>query len=98
MQHWEKLEPADEKLLRKRLRARVNSLNHDEARVSLELLDHLVVSFDPDIVQDFMQWRREPRLTSLLQIAARFDDDTLDQVLFYAEDLFASSKKSVDIE
>lgn len=82
----------DPGLLRAHLAKRVKDLSGDEAEVLLKFLDELVVCYDPDVVHDFLQWREDPRLVSLLQLAARLNDDTLDQLLFHAEDLFASEQ------
>jgi len=51
-----------------------------------EFLEELVVCYDPDVVHDFMEWRKDPRLTSLLQLAARLSDDMRDQLLFFASE------------
>lgn len=87
---WDKPIAGDEAALRKKLTERVNTLNERQAGVALDLLDELVVCFDPDIIHGFTQWRKDPRLASVLQMVARLDDDQRDQVLFFIEDLFAS--------
>ena len=92
MSQWAKPALGGEKALRKQLMERVATLTDGEARVALELLDQLVVCFDPDVVHDFTQWHTDPRLASVLQLLARLDDEQRDQVLFYVEDLFAAEK------
>lgn len=42
---------------------------------------------DPEVVDAFLRWREEPRIETLMQIAATLDDDSLDQLLFCAEDI-----------
>lgn len=83
---------SDQRLLRAQLAERTRHLNGREAKLMLEFLEELLVCYDPDVVHDFMEWRKDPRLTSLLQLAARLSDDMRDQLLFFAEDLFASEQ------
>ena len=90
MSQWRKPLLHEEQALRKNLLERVTNLTAGEARVALDLIDQLVVCFDPDIVDDFKEWHEDPRLSSILQLVARLDDDLRDQVLFFTEDLFAS--------
>ncbi len=82
----------DQRLLRAHLVERAKSLTGSEARIVLKFIDELVVCYDPDIIHDFLQWREDPRLASLLQLAARLSEDMRDQLLFHAEDLFASEQ------
>lgn len=42
---------------------------------------------DPEAIDAFLRWRDEPRIETLMQIAATLDDDSLDQLLFCAEDI-----------
>lgn len=84
----------EERALRKSLADRVSTLTAGEASVALGLIDQLVVCFDPDIVHDFTEWRNDARLASILQLAARLDDELRDQVLFFVEDLFAAENSS----
>ncbi len=82
----------DQRLLRAQLAARAGDLSGNEAKVVLKFIDELVNCYDPDVIQDFLEWREDPRLASLLQLAARLSDDMVDQLLFHAEDLFASEQ------
>lgn len=66
----------------------------DERRALLRrIVDQLLVCNDPDIVESFVAWRTDPRVESLLQLAAKLDDERLDQLLFAAEDLFSESRQ-----
>ncbi|MDJ0639667.1 MAG: hypothetical protein QNJ20_12575 [Paracoccaceae bacterium] len=82
----------DQRVLRAHLVERVKSLTASEAKVVLRFIDELVVCYDPDVIHDFLQWREDPRLASLLQLGARLSEDMRDQLLFHAEDLFASEQ------
>jgi len=48
----------------------------------------MVACNDPDMVRTFLAWRDDPRLESLLDLAAELDDERRDQLLFAAEDLY----------
>lgn len=92
MTPWNKpLQDAEQKM-RVKLVDRISTLTDAEVHVTLDLLDQLVVCFDPEIVHDFTEWRKDPRFASVLQLLARLDDDQRDQVLFFTEDLFAAEK------
>ena len=82
----------DQRVLRAHLVERVKSLTAGEVKVVLRFIDELVVCYDPDVIHDFLQWREDPRLASLLQLGARLSEDMRDQLLFHAEDLFASEQ------
>lgn len=75
-----------------RLIERTRQLTRKEAKVMLQFLEELVMCYDPDVVDDFVQMRKDPRLVSVLQLASRLSDETLDQLLFLTEDLFASEQ------
>jgi len=62
----------------------------DEARLQLVRLfvRQVVACNDPDMVRNFLAWRDDPRLDSLLDLAAELDDERRDQLLFAAEDLY----------
>ena len=94
MKQWqEKSDLAnDQRLLRDQLADRAKVLTGSEAKMVLKFIDELVVCYDPDVIHDFLQWREDPRLASLLQLGARLSDDMRDQLLFEAEDLFASEQ------
>ncbi len=71
--------------LRRRLGDRLATLSADELAVVLEFTEQIVVSFDPDAVSEFLSWREDPRIESILQIASSLDDASRDQLLFDAE-------------
>lgn len=82
----------DQNLLRARLGERAKNLSGIQVEVLLKFIDELIMFHDPDVIDDFLQWREDPRLASLLQIGAKLSDDMRDQLLFHAEDLFASEQ------
>lgn len=82
----------DQRLLRAQISERVATLTGSEAEVVLKFIDELVLCYDPDVIHDFLQWREDPRLASLLQLGAKLSEDMRDQLLFHAEDLFASEQ------
>ena len=71
--------------LRHRLRERLATLSAHELAVVLEFTEQIVVNFDPDAVSEFLSWREDPRIESILQIASSLDEAGRDQLLFDAE-------------
>lgn len=49
-------------------------------------------AYDPDVIDAFLRWRDDPRIETLMQIAACLDDDGLEQLLFDAEDIQSDSR------
>lgn len=82
----------NERLIRAHLASRVKSLRGPQAEIVLKFIEEILACFDPEVVDDFMEWREDARLTSLLHLAARLSDDMRDQLLFQAEDLFVSEQ------
>lgn len=68
-----------------------------ELRALSAFTDQIVMCYDPDVVNDFLQWRDDPTLGSILQLAAALSEDAREQLLFHAEDLF-SGEQSPDPE
>jgi len=56
---------------------------------------HGIACHDPDVVQTFLAWRSDPKLESILDLAAALDDDSRDQLLFSAEDLYSEAAMRV---
>ncbi|MXQ06385.1 hypothetical protein GQ651_00855 [Alphaproteobacteria bacterium GH1-50] len=71
--------------LRARMVERVATLSTPELSLVLEFAEQIVTRFDPETVAEFMAWRSDPRIESILQIAAALDEAGRDQLLFDAE-------------
>jgi hypothetical protein len=76
--------------VRDELVARVDRLTLPEMEVLLAFAREIVTCHDPDVVGDFLEWRNDPRLGSILQLAAAISDDMREQLLFVAEDFYSS--------
>lgn len=48
---------------------------------------------DYEAMRTFVAWRRNPRVSSLVEMAMAIDNDDLDQLLFVAEDHYAVALK-----
>lgn len=72
---------------RAELQCAIAKLNLPELEVVRDFVTQIVQYFDPAVIRSFLRWHEEPRIGSILQIAAELDDDQLDQLLFCAEDL-----------
>lgn len=70
--------------------AKIRSMNPRELELLISFADQIVSCFDPDAVDDFLSWRTDPKIGSLLQLAAALDEDRREQLLFAAEDYFVS--------
>jgi hypothetical protein len=79
-------------LTRARTLARLSELDDRRLALLQRIADQLLVCNDPDLVETFVAWRADPRIESILCLAATFDDDRLDQLLFTAEDLYAETQ------
>ena len=75
---------------RARCIAKIKSMNEKELELLLIFADQIMACFDPDAVEDFLHWRNDPKLGSILQLAAALDDETREQLLFQAEDIYMS--------
>lgn len=62
-------------------------LPNESIRLVAQFITQIAMVHDPDVVKTFMAWRADPRLDTLLLLASELDEDTLDQLLFTAEDL-----------
>ncbi len=71
--------------LRGRLTERLATLSSNELAVVLEFAEQIVVNFDPEAVSQFLSWRDDPRIESILQIASALDEAGREQLLFDAE-------------
>lgn len=65
----------------------------DRVMVVSEFIAQSAKFDDPDVLKTFVAFRRDPRLDSLLHLVSQFDDDEIDQVIFFAEDIFAQQSK-----
>lgn len=68
---------------------KLQTLNKDQLRLLLEFSDQIVAYFDPDAVEEFLRWRSDPKLDTILQLAAALTDDMRDQLLFKAEEYYS---------
>lgn len=67
---------------------RVHQLDPRQRNLVDTFITQLLGCHDPDFVQSFLEWRSDPRIESLLDLAAALDDENRDQLLFKAEDLY----------
>jgi|SRR6056297_1313158 len=81
-----------QKQLRDELEARIDALSPADLEVAVRFLRQIIAYHDPDVVQDFLEWREDPRLGSILQLAAAISDELREELLFVAEDIYASEK------
>jgi hypothetical protein len=48
---------------------------------------------DPDVVAAFLAWRSDPKIASILELAAALEEEEREQLLFMAEDLYSATPK-----
>ena len=53
-------------------------------------LSEVVSYYDPDVVSDFLELRRDPTMGSILQLAAAMSPEMREQLLFSAEELYST--------
>ena len=71
---------------RAQMRARVDAMTAEELALLRVFADQIAGCYDPEVVAQFLAWRNDPRIGSLLQISAALGDDMRDELLFRAED------------
>ncbi|MEM9032128.1 MAG: hypothetical protein AAGB18_05730 [Pseudomonadota bacterium] len=75
------------------LPARLAGLDPPRRKLMREFLNEVVVCYDPDVVHDFLQWRGDPTLSSILQLAASMSPEMREQLLFAAEELYSGDSQ-----
>lgn len=78
-------------LAARRLQARLEFFEDDQLALVEAFVDQLMRYHDPDVVRTFLAWRSDPRLGSILELAADIGEEDRDQLLFYAEELYGSA-------
>jgi len=81
--------PADDvvRLRRADLAELLSRLGEPQIALVSQFVRQILRCHDPDVVATFLNWRRDPRIETLLLIAAGLDDEALDQLVFAAEAL-----------
>ena len=71
----------------KRLLSRLDHLEEEQLSLLSSFVDQIMKYHDPDVVQAFLNWRDDPRIGSVLDLAADLGDEERDQLLFFTEGL-----------
>ena len=71
---------------------KIRHMNEKEIDLLLAFAEQIIACYDPDVVDDFIRWRDDPRLSSILQLAAAMSSDMRDQLLFEAEAFYADER------
>ena len=74
-------------LRRAELARLLSTLGASQVDLVSEFAHQILRCHDPDAVATFLRWRRDPRIETLLLIAAELEDEALDELIFAAEDL-----------
>ena len=83
------LSPKDR--LKDELYIQLAELRERQLSLVLSFITQILKCHDPDAVHDFLEWRSDPNLGSIIQIAASLDGEAREQLLFAAEELYASA-------
>ena len=70
--------------------ALIGVLTTSELALVKKFVSQMALCHDPDIVEEFLQWREDPRIGTILHLASEIGNEQRDQLLFAAEDLFKS--------
>ncbi len=73
---------------RQNVLAGIASLDQGRFRLVEQFVEQILLCHDPDVVRNFMEWRDDPKISSLVEIAAELHDEKRDQLLFAAEELY----------
>ncbi len=97
MNTWDKKSAAQtraQEVLQARMMVRLQTLSPDQFALILEFTEQIVACFDPDAVSDFLHWRSNPKLGTVLQLAVALDDEALDQLLFLTEEYYQAGERA----
>lgn len=72
--------------------SRLAGLDDRRRFILLQFLDQIVSHHDPDVIEDFIAWRSDPMIESLLQLAAAASAEMREQLLFTAEQLYSDER------
>ena len=61
------------------------------ANLAASFVDEITSLGDPDVIQAFLAWRHDPRISSIVDLAMCIASDDLDQLLFAAEDFYQNA-------
>lgn len=75
-----------------RVKQALSNLNHAQVELVEKFVEQIIRCYDPDVVSSFIEARNDPRIESLLTLAADLEDEKRDQLLFAAEELYDSAK------
>ena len=78
--------------VKQRVEERLGGLSDEQLALVNEFIDQVLACEDPDVVRTFLMWRSDPRIDSILDLAATLGDEGRDQLLFAAEDLYSESR------
>lgn len=71
---------------------KIGRLDPSRQRLAEAFIEQILVCNDPDAVRNFLEWRDDPCIDSLMIVSSALDDESRDQLLFFAEDLFTEQE------
>ena len=77
--------------LKDELYVELADLKERQLTLVLNFIAQILKCHDPDVVHDFLELHGDPTLGSILQIAASLGEEAREQLLFSAEELYATS-------
>ncbi len=75
-----------------RMKHALSHLNTAQVELVEKFVEQIVRCYDPDVVRSFLEARNDPRIESILALAADLEEEKRDQLLFAAEELYDSAK------
>lgn len=75
-----------------RVKHALSNLNVAQVELVEQFVEQIIRCYDPDVVRSFLEARNDPRIESILALAADLEDEKRDQLLFAAEDLYDSAQ------
>lgn len=79
-----------DKLLKDEIHVKLAGLEERQLEVVLDFVNQVVLCWDPEVIEEFQQWREDPTIGSILQIAASISDEMREQLLFAAEEIYST--------
>lgn len=76
--------------LRNELGVKLGELDARQLDLVLQFIAQIVLCHDPDAIRDFLEWRNDPEIGSILQIASSVPPEVREQLLFAAEELYST--------
>jgi hypothetical protein len=79
--------------IRDELSTKLAGLDEPQLELLLEFIEQVIDCHDPEAVGTFLDWRKDPLIGSILQLASALSGDQREQLLYAAETLYSTKTR-----